>query len=266
MDNTNQLRRLGNSDLMVTPVGLGTWQFSKRKNLVGRFWPYLSEEESHEIVKTSINKGINWFDTAEAYGSGESEKTLSRALKHAGVEDENVVIATKWNPFFRTARSITKTIGKRQEVLQPYSISLHQIYNPASFSSVKAEMRAMAQLVKDQKIKYVGVSNFSASQMRKAHEELKKYGLKLVSNQVRYNLLNRKIEWNGVLETAKELNIAIIAYSPLAQGLLTGKYHENPDSIKNKKEPRCGLFFIVFAGDYSALEMASTGQTSAHSA
>lgn len=235
MDNTNLLRQLGNSDLMVTPVGLGTWQFSKRKNLVGRFWPFLSEEESHEIVKASINKGINWFDTAEAYGGGESEKTLSRALHQTGLEDENVAIATKWNPFFRTARSIPNTIGQRQEALHPYTISLHQVHNPASFSSIKAEMRAMAKLVKDQKIKYVGVSNFSSSQMRKAHNELKKYGLKLVSNQVRYNLLNRKIEWNGVLETAKELNVAIIAYSPLAQGLLSGKYHENPGAIKSKK-------------------------------
>ncbi len=235
MENTNLLRHLGNSDLMVSPIGLGTWQFSKRNNLAGRFWPHLSEEESHEIVKTSINNKINWFDTAELYGNGESEKTLARALQQSGVDDKEVIIATKWNPIFRTARSITKTIGNRQEALAPYTISLHQVHNPASFASIRAEMKAMAKLVKDQKIKYVGVSNFSASQMRKAHKELQKHGLKLVSNQVRYNLLNRKIEHNGILDTAKELNVAIIAYSPLAQGLLTGKYHDNPDAIKNKK-------------------------------
>jgi len=235
MDNTDLTRRLGNSELMVTPIGLGTWQFSKRNNLAGRFWPYLSEEESHEIVKTSINSRINWFDTAELYGNGESEKTLARALQQSGVDDKEVIIATKWNPIFRTAHSIIKTVGGRQEALAPYTISLHQVHNPASFSSIRAEMKAMAKLVKDQKIKHVGVSNFSASQMRKAHEELQKHGLKLVSNQVRYNLLNRKIERNGILDAAKELNVAIIAYSPLAQGLLTGKYHENPGSIKNKK-------------------------------
>jgi len=235
MENTNLRRHLGNSDLMVTPIGLGTWQFSKRNNLAGRFWPYLSEEESHEIVKASINNGINWFDTAELYGNGESEKTLARALQQSDVDNKEVIIATKWNPIFRTARSILKTIGQRQESLAPYTISLHQVHNPASLSSIRAEMRAMAKLAKDQKIKYIGVSNFSASQMRKAHEELKKHGLQLISNQVRYNLLSRKIELNGILETAKELNVAIIAYSPLAQGLLTGKYHDNPASIKSKK-------------------------------
>ncbi|MFP4621212.1 MAG: aldo/keto reductase [Bacteroidales bacterium] len=235
MENNNLLRYVGNSELMVSPIGLGTWQFSKRKNLVGRFWPYLSEEESHEIIKATFNNGINWFDTAEAYGNGESEKTLSRALQNANIDDKEVIIATKWNPFFRTARSIIKTAGERLEALRPYTISLHQVHNPASFSGISAEMKAMARLVKDQNIKYVGVSNFSAKQMRKAHEELKKYDLKLVSNQVRYNLINRKIEHNGILETAKELNVAIIAYSPLAQGLLTGKYHDNPQSIKNKK-------------------------------
>lgn len=235
MENTNLFRHLGNSELMVTPIGLGTWQFSKRNNLAGRFWPYLSEEESHEIVKASINNGINWFDTAELYGNGESEKTLVRALQQTDADNKEVIIATKWNPIFRNARSITKTIGQRQEALAPFTISLHQVHNPASFSSIRAEMRAMAKLAKDHKIKYIGVSNFSASQMRKAHEELKKHDLQLVSNQVRYNLLSRKIELNGILETAKELNVAIIAYSPLAQGLLTGKYHDNPESIKSKK-------------------------------
>jgi aryl-alcohol dehydrogenase-like predicted oxidoreductase len=250
MDNKKLLRHLGNSELMVTPIGLGTWQFSKRNNLAGRFWPFLSEEESHEIVKTSLNNGINWFDTAEMYGGGESEKTLSRALQQSGVDDKEVIIATKWNPILRTARSITKTIGNRQEALAPYTISLHQVHNPASFSNIKAEMKAMAKLVKDQKIKYVGVSNFSASQMRKAHEELQKHGLKLVSNQVRYNLLYRKIEQNGILETARELNVAIIAYSPLAQGILTGKYHENPDAIRSKKGFRKNMGAFKESGLY----------------
>jgi aryl-alcohol dehydrogenase-like predicted oxidoreductase len=235
MEENNLLRQLGPSPLMVTPIGLGTWQFSKRKNLAGRFWPSLSEETSHEIVTTTIHNGINWFDTAELYGNGESERTLSRALQQSGINDKDVIIATKWNPILRTARSIINTIHQRQEALKPYTISLHQIHNPASFSGIKSEMKAMAELVRKEKIQYVGVSNFSASQMRKAHNELKKHGIQLVSNQVHYNLLNRKIEKNGILDSAKELGIAIIAYSPLAQGILTGKYHQDPDSIKNKK-------------------------------
>jgi aryl-alcohol dehydrogenase-like predicted oxidoreductase len=92
----------------------------------------------------------------------------------------------------------------------------------------------MSVLVNNKKIRYVGVSNYSAEQMRKMHDYLSDYGITLVSNQVEYNLLNRKIERNGVLETAKELGISIIAYSPLAQGLLSGKFHDNPDLINDR--------------------------------
>ncbi len=93
-------------------------------------------------------------------------------------------------------------------------------------------MKAMAQLVEKEKIRFIGVSNFSANKMRKAHEALSKRGLGLISNQVRYSLLNRKIETNGVLDTAKARGISIIAYSPLAQGLLSGKFHDDPELIK----------------------------------
>jgi len=235
MSNENLSRKLGNTDLQLTPIGLGTWQFSKRKNLAGKFWPELSDKESFEIVKTSYEHGINWFDTAELYGKGESEKTLSQALQNAGIKDTDVTVATKWNPFFRSAGSILKTIDDRLKFLNGYTISLHQVHNPMSFSSVKKEMEAMAKLADQQKIKYVGVSNFSAKQMRKAHAELSKHGHVLASNQVQYSLLQRKIEYNEIMETAKELGIAIIAYSPLAQGILTGKYHQNPEDIKSKK-------------------------------
>ncbi|HKL38550.1 MAG TPA: aldo/keto reductase [Bacteroidales bacterium] len=241
----NQLhRKMGNSDLMVTPIGLGTWQFSKRKNLAGKYWPYLSDEDSYEIVQKSFKEGINWYDTAEMYGGGESERTLARALRQANISDEEVMVATKWMPFFRTARSINKTIPERKEALSGYTISLHQIHNPISFASIPSQMKAMARLVKEQQIRYVGVSNFSAKQMRKAYKELDKHGLKLVSNQVHYNMLNRRIEYNDILETARELNMAIIAYSPLAQGILTGKYHDKPDSIKTQKgfRKRMGAF------------------------
>jgi aryl-alcohol dehydrogenase-like predicted oxidoreductase len=94
-------------------------------------------------------------------------------------------------------------------------------------------MEAMAKLVQAKKIKHVGVSNFSAKQMRSAWETLQKQGINLLSNQVPYSLLNRKIETNGIMETAKELGITIIAYSPLAQGLVTGKFHDNPELLKN---------------------------------
>lgn len=244
MSQQDYKRPLGNSELMVSPIGLGTWQFSKRKNLAGKYWPMLSDEESYDIVQTTYNNGVNWFDSAEMYGNGESEKTLARALQSAGIRNEDVVVATKWMPIFRTARSIKKTIDQRIEVLDGHTISLHQVHNPLSFSGIGAQMKAMAELVKDKKIRYVGVSNFSASQMRKAHAELAKHSIRLVSNQVHYNMVNRKIEYNGIMEAARELNIAIIAYSPLAQGILTGKYHDAPQEIKSKQgfRKRIGSF------------------------
>jgi aryl-alcohol dehydrogenase-like predicted oxidoreductase len=165
------------------------------------------------------------------YGHGGSEKALSTALTNAGKVDGEVIIATKWWPFFRTAGNIPHTIGDRQRFLAPFKIDLYQIHMPWAFSSVKAQMDAMTALVKEGKIRTIGVSNFKAEKMRQAHAALAKHGLPLASNQVEFNLINRDIEKNGVLDVAKELNITIIAYVPLAQGLLTGKFHKNPELV-----------------------------------
>ncbi len=232
MNNTKPLRQLGKSDLMVSSIGLGCWQFSKGKGLGGNYWPILDDEEIEKIVRLSLERGVNWFDTAESYGNGESEKALSQALRAAGRTSGEVIVATKWMPVLRTARSILKTIEQRIDCLGEFGIDLHQIHHPLSFSSTKAEMKAMAQLVEKEKIRFIGVSNFSANKMRKADEALSKQGLELISNQVRYSLLCRKIETNGVLDTAKARGISIIAYSPLAQGLLSGKFHDDPELIK----------------------------------
>lgn len=226
------LRYLGKSDLKVSPVGLGCWQFSQQGNFAGKFWPFLQNSEINHIVKVSLQGGINWFDTAELYGNGVSEKNLAMALEANKVAQGEVIIATKWSPLFRRASNILKTIEKRTSVLSPFPIDLYQVHNPYSFSSEVKEMQALAVLVKSGKIKYAGVSNFSASKMRSAWKTLDRSGLPLLSNQVRYNLLDRRIERNGVLEAAKELGITIIAYSPLAQGILTGKYHEYPELVK----------------------------------
>ena len=228
------MRRLGQTDIEVTPIGLGTWQFSEGKNIHGLVWRKVEEDETNEIIKAALDGGINWFDTAEAYGGGRSERGLARALRKAGKTNGDVVLATKWQPVLRTARSIGKTIDKRVESLAPFSIDLHQVHNPASFSSVDAEMNAMADLVEGAKIRAVGVSNFSAARMRQAHEALERRGLTLATNQVKYSLLDRKIEQNGVLDTAKELGVTIIAYSPLEMGLLTGKFHRDPDLLRTR--------------------------------
>lgn len=225
------LRSLGTSDLRISPVGLGCWQFSQRQGW-NKYWPKLDPGEIEGIVAVSIDEGINWFDTAEAYGGGASERELSRVLQKSGKQTGEVIIATKWMPVLRTAGSISRTIDRRRECLAPYPIDLYQIHNPASFSSVRKQMAAMAGLVASGRIRTIGVSNFGAKRMREAHRLLAGEGLPLVSNQVSYSLLNRKIEQNGVLESARELGISIIAYSPLSQGVLSGRFHEDPEKIR----------------------------------
>ncbi|NQV02400.1 MAG: aldo/keto reductase [Bacteroidia bacterium] len=233
MNNSITLRKLGKSDLQVTPIGLGCWQFSKRNNMAGKFWPNLDDQVVRDIVKASLDLGINWFDTAEVYGNGASELALSDALQKAGKKPGDVIIATKWWPMFRFASNIPRSIGARLRALDPFPIDLYQVHQPFGFSSATEEMKQMVELAKEKKIKYIGVSNFSEQKMHEAAEELQKHGLSLISNQVRYSLLDRKIEENGVLQAAKELGVTIIAYSPLAQGILTGKFHDNPDLLKN---------------------------------
>lgn len=226
----NRLRPLGKSELLLSPIGLGAWQFSGSKGIISQFWSPLTEKDAQEIIHMTLSGGINWIDTAEAYGNGVSEQVLSHSLQNIGEHEKlpNIYIADKWWPLGRRASSITQSISLRRSYLGDRVIDLYQIHHPTSISTIKSQMHEMVKLVKSKDIRYVGVSNFTAKQMRKAHRFLKEEGINLVSNQVRYNLFDRSIEKNGIMETAKELNVSVIAYSPLHQGLLTGKFHENP--------------------------------------
>lgn len=231
-------RPLGTSNLMVSPLGLGSWQFSKGNGLVGKFWPVLAQEDIVGIVSESLKGGITWFDTAEVYGWGESEKALADALRVLGKQSDDVVIATKWWPMPRFAGSMEKSIQVQMNHLQGFAIDLYQIHQPYSLSSIEGQMKALRNLVKSGKVQHVGVSNFSAKQMKRAFQSAKELGITLISNQVKYSMLDRRIEKNGILETAQELGVSIIAYSPLEQGLLSGKFHEHPDLIRKSSGPR----------------------------
>ena len=226
-------RRLGNSDVLITPLGLGCWQFSQGKGMVAKFWPVLEQSVMDDIVKTALEGGINWFDTAEVYGWGNSERALAGALSRRGVKPGDVVIATKWWPAFRTASSLGKTLPQRLAALNPYPIDLLQIHQPMSLSSVEKQAKALASLLREKKLRAVGVSNFTAQAMRETHRVLKEEGFVLASNQMRYSLVDRSIENNGVLDAAKELGITLIAYSPLAQGMLSGRFHDDPAALAN---------------------------------
>jgi aryl-alcohol dehydrogenase-like predicted oxidoreductase len=226
--NTMQLRHLGKTDILVTPIGLGVMELAGGGGLLGHAFPVIPQEEKNAIIKAALDGGINWFDTAEMYGAGVSEQSLATGLKAAGKTDKQVVVATKWWPLFRTAHNIQHSIADRLRFLGGYSIGNYMVHQPYSFSSPEAEMNAMADLVDAGKIRSVGVSNFNAARMRRAHAALAKRGLPLAVNQMHYSLLNRQIEKNGVLETARELGVTIIAYTPIERGLLSGKYHKDP--------------------------------------
>ena len=229
--------RLGRTDIEVSPVGLGCWQFSQSRGLAGGYWPALPLETAREIVRASLDRGVTWFDTAEVYGNGASEETLAAVLREIGTPRDRYVIADKWMPAFRFAGSVERTFPERERALGRLGVDLHQIHQPFSFSGVEKQVAAMGRLVRDGKVRAVGVSNFNERLMRRAHARLAVDGVPLATNQVRYSLLDREIERNGVLDAALELGVSIIAYSPLAQGVLTGRFHGDED-IRRAHGPR----------------------------
>jgi len=232
----NESRRLGQTTITLSPLGLGTWQFSQGHGLVGSFWPRLEDSLITEIVQAAWEGGMNWFDTAEIYGGGASERALARALHRLAIDPTEVRIATKWWPLGRTARSLVARLEERHQALDGYPVTLYQIHQPWSLSSRKALADGLIRLLKAQQIAAAGVSNFSAAAMIEMAHRLNDAGYPLAANQVRYNLWDRAIERNGILSAAENLGITVIAYSPLHQGLLSGKFHQpgaaRPEGIR----------------------------------
>ena len=214
-------RHLGASGIVVSPLGVGVWSWGDKS-----FWGYgkdYTREDVSQAYKVCQDAGLNFFDTAEMYGRGESERILGECIREDG---RPVVIASKFAPLPNrfSARSLLKALDASLERLNVKTIDLYQIHWPYTFLSVDALMDALAEAVRSGKVRAVGVSNYGADLMRRAHDRLARHDIPLASNQVHYNLLHRKPEKNGVLDVCRELNVALIAYSPLEQGLLTGKY------------------------------------------
>ncbi|MGA9625644.1 MAG: aldo/keto reductase [Bryobacteraceae bacterium] len=213
---------LGRTDIRISPIGLGTWQWGDRA-----MWSYgatHTDRDIHEAFRKSIEGGIDFFDTAELYGKGRSEVLLGECLKEAA--GAPVVVATKFAPLpYRLRKgALAGALRRSLARLGLARVDLYQIHFPFSLVPVAVWANALADAVEAGLTRSVGVSNYSAAQMRQAHAVLSRRGVPLASNQVEYHLLHRKVERNGVLQTCRELGVALIAYSPLAKGLLTGKY------------------------------------------
>ncbi len=214
---------LGKTDLHTPPLGLGTWQWGDRA-----MWQYglgYTQADVEAAYRASRTAGITFFDTAEIYGRGLSETLLGPLVRP---ERDAVIVATKFAPWPHrlAASTLPKALDASLKRLGLAQVDLYQVHWPwGSLIRIETLMEVLADQVELGKIRAVGVSNYTAKQMQRAHAALAKRGIALASNQVQYSLLHRKPEQNGVLAACRELNVRLIAYSPLAKGALTGKYH-----------------------------------------
>ena len=217
---------LGQSNLQVPRMGVGAMTWGDAKGLA-RLHPAKTAyggaagfEEEQRAFEVSIAAGANLFDTAAMYSGGASELRVGELAR-----GKDVLIATKYpSGFSFKVEDFPKELEATRARLGRDSIDLYQHHYPNARLSIPKLMDMVADAVDAGKVKAVGVSNYSAEQMREAHAALAKRGIPLASNQVEYSLLHRKPEVDGVLEACRELGITLIAYSPLAGGRLTGKY------------------------------------------
>lgn len=212
--------------LHAIEFGLGAWQWGDR--LIWQYGQTHKDEDVQQAFEVSLEAGIRFVDTAEVYGSGRSERLLGQFLKET---DQPVLVATKFFPFpWRfTKNSLIGALKRSLERIGVEAVDLYQIHQPLPPVPIEKWMEAMAEAVKEGLTRTVGVSNFNQTQMLQAYSTLARNDIPLAANQVTYSLLNRNIEYDGLLARCKELGIRLIAYSPIEKGLLSGKYSvENP--------------------------------------
>ena len=214
--------------LHALDMGLGAWQWGD--SIVWGYQSGKSDSGIREAFDVSLNMGIRFIDTAEVYGSGRSERMLGQFLKET---EQPILVATKFFPWpWRFSKGfIPRALKGSLERMGIDAVDLYQIHWPSVVMSPETSMDGMAECVKQGLARTVGISNFWEKNMLRAYSALAQKGVPLASNQLPFSLLNREAEKNGTLARCKELGIRFIAYSPLAQGLLTGKYSvENPPS------------------------------------
>ena len=207
--------------LHAIEMGLGAWQWGDR--MVWQYGQGYGDEDVHKAFQASVLEGIRFVDTAEIYGSGRSERLLGEFIKKT---DQPILVATKFFPFpwrFRK-KTLTRALQASLERIGVESVDLYQIHWVSLTMSTDLLMEGLVECVKSGMTRTVGVSNFGQTRMLAAYSALARQNVPLASNQVHYSLLSRGAEKKGILARCKELGIRMIAYSPLEQGLLTGKY------------------------------------------
>jgi len=221
-----EYRRLGRSGVMVSPLCLGTMNFGGSTD----------EETSFAIMKKAVDGGINFFDTANVYTKGESERITGKFLKDNNLRDQ-IVLATKVynrtgdlpNDWGGTRYHIIKACEDSLRRLQTDHIDLYQLHRPPLTHPQEETLRAFDDLIRGGKIRYVGCSTHPAWMVMEALSISERQGLnRYISEQPPYNLLDRRIE-NELVPLCQKYDLAILPWSPLAMGLLAGRYPQ-PDT------------------------------------
>ncbi len=203
-------RRLGASGIEVSALGVGTNRWGGRG---------VAEPGLAATFGASLDAGVSFFDTAEVYTAGRSERLLGRCCREDG---RPAVLASKFAPYptrlagAQLGRALDATLRR----IGRDSIDLYYLHFPYSLVRIESWMDRMAEAVGSGKIRAVGVSNCNVSQMRRARDALSRRGIPLAANEVQYSLVHRKPERDGVLAACRELDVALVAYRPLRGGLL----------------------------------------------
>jgi len=235
-----EYRSLGRTGVMVSPLCLGTMNFGSPTD----------EATSIEIINRALDAGINFIDTANVYNAGESERIVGKALKENGKRDA-VVLATKVNgqmgpgPNDRgiSRYHIMKACEDSLRRLQTDHIDLYQLHRPSFTIPPDETLRALDDLVRQGKVRYIGSSTFPAWKLMEHLATSERYSLvRFVCEQPPYNFLDRRIE-NELVPLAQSYGIALIPWSPLAGGILAGRYRPGEKPPADSRLARSGTFF-----------------------
>lgn len=221
-----ETEQLGRTELRVSRLGVGTMTWGAPTGL-SRYTPAKlayggadGADQEAGAFDVSMSAGVTLFDTAELYSNGASEQRLGELASGS-----DAFVATKFPPGIRAAAAdLPGALAASLARLNRTTIDLYQHHFPTRGVDIPTLMGLMADAVEAGQVRAVGVSNYSARQLRVAHAALAERGIPLASNQVQYSLLHRQPETNGVLDACRELGVTLIAYQPLASGALTGKY------------------------------------------
>jgi len=233
-------RPLGRTGVMVSPLCLGTMNFGDPT----------SEADSIAIINRALEAGINFIDTANVYNAGESERIVGRALRQSGRRD-GVVLATKVygemgpgpNERGVSRLHIIKACEDSLRRLQTDHIDLYQMHRPSLSVPIDETLRALDDLVRAGKVRYIGCSTYPAWMVMEALATSERYGLaRYVSEQPPYNLLDRRVE-NELIPLCQKYGLAVLPWSPLAGGILAGRYPLDAETPEDSRAARAGELF-----------------------